>query len=59
MGDAPKRGDRTDPSGADYAGLLDRLKETERTARAQRETVKGMTPLERAPAPASADPPDE
>jgi hypothetical protein len=60
MGEAPKRGDGQDPSTVDSPSLLEMITDTARNiARAPRETVKGMTPLQRAPARPGSDPTDD
>jgi hypothetical protein len=59
MGDAPKRGDGSDLSGAGDAALADVTKQAEPNERAKKATVQGMVPLQRAPARVGSDTPDE
>lgn len=54
MGEAPKRAE-----GTDLSALIDAIKKSDEDARAPRATVKGMAPLERAPAEPSTDPTEE
>jgi hypothetical protein len=52
MGESPKRGEGSDGSAADHAALLELITKTEQTVeRVPKATVKGMTPLQRPPAP--------